>query len=204
MGLACLSAALLAVGQASAAPPAAASGGRALSWDLARSLARKLEALEQRPKQPDPRAPRQVVVSEDELNSYLNLSLGKQMPVGLTNLDVVLDSGRILARALVDLEQVRDKGLSPGPWSPLAYLTGSVPVEVKGLYRNAEAHFGSLEVEEVSLGAFPVPMSLLEQMVSAATRTRDNPRGFDIHAPFRLPYAAKRFRLQRGQLAIEF
>jgi hypothetical protein len=201
MSLAFFSAALLAVGQANAAAPAAT---RALSWELARSFAQKLEALEKRPRKPGPRSPQQVVVSEGELNSYLNLSLGTKMPPGLTNVDVVLDSGRILARALVNLEQVRDKGLSPGPWSPLNYLTGSVPLEVKGSYRNAESHFGALEVEEMRLGTFPVPMSLLEQLVLSATRTQDNPRGFDIHAPFRLPYAAKRFRLQRGQVAIEF
>jgi hypothetical protein len=204
VSLAFLSAALLAVGQTNASPRAVAPAGRAHSWDLARSFAKKLEDLEKRPSKPDPRAPQQVVVSEGELNSYLNLSLGTKMPPGLTNVDVVLDSGRILARALVNLDQVRVKGLSPGPWSPLNYLTGSVPLEVTGSYRNAETHFGALDVDELRLGAFPVPMSLLEQLVLSATRTQDNPRGFDIHAPFRLPYAAKRFRVQRGQVAIEF
>jgi hypothetical protein len=199
-----LFAALLVLGQAGTSAPASPTAGRVLSWDLARSFAKKLEALEKRPRQPDKRSPQRVVVSEGELNSYLNLGLGTKMPPGLSNLDVVLDSDRIVARALVDLEQVKDKGLSPGPWNPLAYLGGSLPLEVKGSYRNAEANFGELEVEEMRLGAFPVPMSLLEQIVLAATRTHDNPRGFDIHAPFRLPYYAKRFRLQRGQVAIEF
>lgn len=204
MELTSLFAALLAVGQAAASPAASPSGERVLSWDLARSFAAKLEALERRPKQPDKRAPQRVVVSEGELNSYLNLGLGAKMPPGLSGIDVVLDSDQIVARALVDLEQVKDKGLSPGAWNPLAYLGGSLPFEVKGSYKNAEANFGALDVAEMRLGAFPVPMSLLEQLVLAATRTHDNPRGFDIHAPFRLPYSAKRFRLQRGQVAIEF
>lgn len=197
--------ALLAAGQAAAASPQPSSpGSLALSWDLARSLAQKLEVLERRRKQPDPGTTKPVVVTEAELNSYLNLSLGERMPPGLNDVAVMLDRGRIAARALVDLQQVQGKAPPSSPWSPLAYLTGRVPLELTGRYRNHQEGFGSLEVEEIRLASLPVPMSLLEQLILQATQTRENPRGFDIHAPFRLPYTAKRLRVQKGQAQLEF
>lgn len=194
--------AALALGQASAAPLPTAAGAH--SWDLARALAQKIEGLERRGKQLDPNAARPVEITQAELNSYLNLSLAEKLPPGLSNLEVVLDRGRIAARALVDLEQVKGKALSPSSWSPLAYLTGRVPLELAGRYRNRQEGFGSFEVEEVRLASFPVPVSLIEQLVLRATHTRENPQGFDIHAPFRLPYAAKRLRVQKGQARLEF
>jgi len=196
--------AALAVGQAAAASPSVAAGARAHSWDLARALAEKIEGLERRGKQPEPKADWPVEITQAELNSYLNLSLGEKLPPGLADLEVVLDRGRIAARALVDLEQVKGKAPSPGPWSPLAYLSGRVPLELAGRYRNRQEGFGSFEVEDVRLASFPVPVSLIEQLVLRATHTRDNPKGFDIHAPFRLPYAAKRLRVQKGQARLEF
>jgi hypothetical protein len=178
----------------------------ALSWAEARSFARKLEQLEQleRGGRPGPRpAQRPVVVTEGELNSYLNLSLGDKMPAGLADVKLALDSDRIAARAVVDLERVRGRAPASGPWSPLSYLSGRVPLEVKGRYRNAQEGFGALEVEQILLASFPVPVSLLEQLVSAAS-SRDEGRRIDIQAPFRLPYAAKRLRVQKGQARLEF
>ena len=196
--------AALAVGQATATPPPGTPGAPAHSWDLARALAQKIESLERRSKQLDPKADRPVEITQAELNSYLNLTLAEKLPPGVTNLEVVLDRGRVAARALVDLEQVKGKAPSPGLWSPLAYLTGRVPLELAGRYQNRQEGFGSFEVEEVRLASFPVPVSLIEQLVLRATHTPENPQGFDIHAPFRLPYAAKRLRVQKGQARLEF
>jgi hypothetical protein len=204
MGLATLALSLLA---AQAAPsPGAVPTEAAVSWAEARSFAQKLEQLEQleRGSRPGARpAQRPMVVTEGELNSYLNLSLGDKMPAGLADVKLALDSDRIAARAVVDLERVRGRAPASGPWSPLSYLSGRVPLEVRGRYRNAQEGFGALEVEQILLASFPVPVSLLEQLVSAAS-PRDEGRRIDIQAPFRLPYAAKRLRVQKGQARLEF
>ena len=42
------------------------------------------------------------------------------------------------------------------------------------------------------------------QMVATATRSPRYPNGWDIHAPFRLPYAARRVRLEPGRAVLEF
>ena len=49
-----------------------------------------------------------------------------------------------------------------------------------------------------------VPISVLEQLVLSATKNDANPEGFDIHAPFRLPYSVNRLRLEPGRALLDF
>ena len=67
-----------------------------------------------------------------------------------------------------------------------------------------EVGFGSFEAEEVLLATFRIPPSVVAQAVARSTRSAEHPEGFDILAPFRLPYAAKRVRLQPGKALLEF
>jgi hypothetical protein len=195
----CVLALTLAAGSAPApARPAPTRPG--LSWDEADSLARKLEALEHPTGKPI--ASPQVLVTETELNSYINLSLAPQIPPGVSDLDVRIEQDRLAAKALVDLERVRGQLPPMGAFNPISYLSGQVPVEVRGRFPNSEG-FGTLQVEEVRLGGFSVPIAMVAQLVASATRNRDNPQGFDIQSPFRLPYSVKRVRLQPGKALVE-
>jgi hypothetical protein len=186
-------------------PPAPAPGPQRadLSWDEADSLARKLADAERRMREGKKPAASPVLVTEGELNSYLNLSLGPKMPQGLTDLKVRLESDRLSASALLDLEQVQGQIKDGGALRLFRLLGGPVPVELKGRMPNQDG-FGQIQVDELRLGTFPVPMSLLEQIVTSSTRSADYPQGFDIHSPFRLPYALKRVRLQPGRALLDF
>src|SRR5436190_1916528 len=64
--------------------------------------------------------------------------------------------------------------------------------------------FGSIVWEDVRVNAWSLPISLLEQMVASATKKPDNPEGYDISAPFRLPYSVRRVRLELGRALLEF
>jgi hypothetical protein len=195
---------LSALGQAGGSPVPAPGPQRAdLSWDEADSLARKLADAERRMREGKRPAASPVLVTEGELNSYLNLSLGPKMPQGLTDLKVRLDSDRLFASALLDLGQVEGKIKDGGALRLFRMLGGPLPVELKGRMPNQDG-FGQIEVDELRLGTFPVPMSLLEQIVTSSTRSADYPQGFDIHSPFRLPYALKRVRLQPGRALLDF
>jgi hypothetical protein len=168
----------------------------------AESLGRKLEAIEIQSQSLRARKPASVLVTEGELNSYLNITYAPQMP-GISDVDIRLDSGRIEAKGMIDLERVRGKVPAPSPWSPLAFLRGKVPVELKGKLQTRDG-FGTIEVEEAWISSVPVPMSFLEQIVTSATRKPSNPDGFDIHAPFRLPYSVDRVRLEPSRAFIDF
>ena len=184
---------------AQAATPAPASSRAGLTRADADSLSRKLEALEKRR---GPGAAEKVSISQGELNSYLNLSLGPRMPPGLSDVDVRLELDRVSAKAVVDLDQVKGKLPPAGPFSPLTFLGGRVPVEVKGRLPNDDG-FATIEFEEIRMGGLPVPPSFVAQFVASATRTPDNPKGLDILAPIRLPYALKRIRVQPGKASLE-
>jgi hypothetical protein len=177
------------------APPRAG-----LSWNEADSLARKIEEVEGLHRA-GKKVPKQtVLVTEGQLNSYLNLTLGMKALRGVKDLDVHFESERLAARALVDLQQIPIKG-SLGFFGGL--LGGSVPVELRGRLPNKDGQ-GTMEVEELRLSGYSMPQAVLAQIVSASTRNAQNPSGFDINAPFRLPYAVKRVRFEPGKAFVEF
>ena len=180
-----------------ALPPPAAEN----SPEAAESLYKKLESIERRKHDPSARRPESVLVTESELNSFLNLRT--KMPRGLSDVLVRLEQERIHATGLLDLEQVRDKMPTLSPWSPLYWLTGRVGVLLRGRFLNHDG-FGSIEWEDVRVGSVPVPLTLLDQIVASATKDEEHPEGFDIRAPFRLPYTVRRVRLEPGRAFLDF
>lgn len=173
------------------------------SWEEADSLARKILALEKRHAERSTRK-ETILVTEGELNSYLTLTYAPRLPKGVTGVSVRLDQDRIEAQGVVDLEQV---GARPqqekSRFSLMSLLAPSVPVLLRGKLVNQNG-FGTLEWEEVRLSSLPLPLTALAQMVATATRSTKYPNGWDIQAPFRLPYAARRVRLEPGRAFLDF
>jgi hypothetical protein len=188
-------------GPASASMRAAAPSG--LSWEEADSLTRKIFALEKRQKERSTKA-ETILVTQGELNSFLTLAYASKMPKGVTDVSVRLDQDRIEAQGMVDLDQV---GASPSKpksrWSLSSLLAPTVPVLLRGRLINQNG-FGTIEWEEVRLSALPLPLTALEQMVASATKSPKYPNGWDMKAPFRLPYAARRIRLEPGRALLDF
>jgi hypothetical protein len=184
-----------------AAPPSALGTAR-LSLEQAESLGRKLLAI-QHGAAARPRPPAPLTVTEDELNSYVAYKLRAQMPPSVSDVRVRFERDRLLGSALIDFDQLKGKLPPFGPLNPLSLLSGRVPTEFRGRLPNEDG-FGTLELEELSLGSLPVPIALVEQAVARSTRTAERPDGFDLHAPFRLPYGIRRVRLQPGRAVLEY
>lgn len=174
-----------------------------LSWDQANSLTRKLESLEKRRLEKS-RKKQTVLFTQGEVNSYLNLTYAEKLPKGLRDVEVRLDRDRILAKGLVNIDRVKGKvGDGGGGWGPLSFLSGDVPVEIMGKLTSKDG-FGTIQWETVYLSSMRLPVSALEQLVLSATKSESNPEGFDIHAPFRLPYSVERLRLEPGRALLDF
>lgn len=184
----------LAAQQSAAAHPKAPAG---LSWADADSLEHKLAGVASGAR------PGALAIGEGELNSYLNLTLAPRLPPGVSKIAVHFAQDALRVQAMIDVDRVRGQVPGTSSWNPLALVEGVVPVEARGRLVNQDG-FGSLEVESVHVGSIPIPMTLLEQIVTSATRTRRDPQGFDIHAPFRYPYAVRRVLLRPGRAVLEF
>jgi hypothetical protein len=173
-----------------------------LSWEQANSLTRKLEAIEKRKLEAaTKKKPQTVFFTQGEVNSYLNLSYAERLPKGVSDIEVRLDRDRMQVKGLVNIDRV--KGKVEGGGGLLSFLSGDVPLEATGKVRGKDG-FGTVEWESVYLGGVRLPISALEQMVRSATKTEAEPEGFDIHAPFRLPYSVNGLRLVPGRAFLDF
>jgi len=107
------------------------------------------------------------------------------------------------ASGTVDIDRVKTKIPSLSPWNPLSYLGGRVPVLLQGrlLYRDG---LGSIDWQDIRVATWSIPPAMLGQLISTATRNAKNPEGFDIHAPFRLPYGVQRIRIEPGRAILDF
>lgn len=178
-------------------PPAPAG----LSWEDADWVGDTLARIERRLAAGKPASRQTIVVSERQLNSFVTLALGPRVPAGLSGLEIALQKDRLLARGVLDLDRVKSK-MTQGA-GLLAFLSGPVPVELRGRFSSAEGR-GQVEVEEALVAGISLPPSVLAQIVVQSTRNEKRPQGIDILAPFPLPYTARRVRLEPGRALVDF
>ena len=183
--------------------PARAQARPGLSWAEADSFSRKIAVIEERHRQQKAKKSQPVQVTQGELNSYLNLSYADELPKGVTNVEVRFGSGRIEAKGYVDVDQVKGSVPSSSSWGPLSLLSGQVPIELSGKLVNEDG-FGTVELDSAYVASIRVPVSVVEQMVASSTKSEKHPDGYDIHAPFRLPYSVTRVRIEPGKATLEF
>jgi len=133
-----------------------------VSQAQADSLAHKLLALQ------GPRAgtgkvpPQSVVVTEGEINSYVNLDVLPGLPPSVRDVELRFERGRLSLTAVVDIDDVKQRMGSTNSWSALSFFSGRVPVNVSGRYDGPEDGFGRVTVEEVYAGRVPIPVAVLE------------------------------------------
>ena len=185
-------AAALQLGSPSSAP---------LTRELSDSFGRKLQTLERY--EHDARVRRvPVSVSESELNSYLRFALAAKVPRGLRDVRIVLREGLLEIRGFANLSEFREIQEKTGA-SFLALLGGDLPVEVVAGFRS-DRGFGQFVLQSAQIGPMPLSPSLVADLVARATVDATRPSGFDMRAPFRLPYAVKRIRPLRASATIEY
>ena len=149
-----------------------------------------------------PAAPLRTAVTETELNSYLQYELGDKMPTGVKNPWVtILGENRVSGRATVDLAQVAKAHKSTGMMDPYNYLTGSVPIAADGILtsRNGVATFA---LQSASISGVPVPVWMLQEIVSSYSKSPESPQGIALDKPFPLPAGIREIQLARGQAVV--
>jgi hypothetical protein len=180
-----------------------ASTRNALTRELSDSFAKKLIQLEKF--EHDPKAKRAPVnVFESELNSYVRFALAEKVPRGLRDVRIVLKDGRLELRGIANLSEfgeLKDKAASGA--SLLGMLGGEMAVEIVADFKS-DRGFGQFALVSAQVGPVPLSPALVADIVAKATVDGARPNGFDIRAPFRLPYSVKRIRTLAANAVIEY
>lgn len=174
-----------------------------LSWVDSDQLATTLARVDRRLRSGRPPADATLVVTERQLNSYVNLALGPKVPAGVSELRLSLVPDGLGASAMLDLDQVKGKVPSGAATGVLALLSGTVPVELRGRLATVNGT-GRIEVREASVGGVSLPPALVAQLVAMSTRSATRPQGFDLQAPFPLPWKARQVRFEAGRALVDF
>jgi hypothetical protein len=193
---------LLALALASAlASGMAARAPDLLSRQLADAFDRKLTDVLRYGAAPSPR-PRTTLFAERELNSYLRFKATDQLPVGLTEpAFTLMGHNRVSARAIVDLDLIRQKQGTGGWFDPVSYLTGRIPIEAEGLVYTGGGK-GRAEVERVEALGIPVPKLLLQQILTFYTAAPEDPDGASLDDTYVLPAQIQRLDVQAGRVTV--
>lgn len=145
--------------------------------------------------------PRETVLTEDEVNSYLRFSAGDQIPTGVTEPVInIQGDARLHGRAIVDLDAVRRK-TSGGLFDPRSYLTGRLPVTATGTLQTDKGR-GKFTLETATVSGLPIPKSFLQELLSFYSRSDDYPNGINMDDPFDLPAAIQRIVVHPGRATI--
>ncbi|MEW6323596.1 MAG: hypothetical protein AB1635_21195 [Acidobacteriota bacterium] len=148
------------------------------------------------------RSRRATTVPQDELNAYLHYAGPDVLPAGVTNAFVTLHGqGRVAARAVVDLDEVRRTRSSGSLLDPRSYLTGRLPLTLTGLLTTAEGT-ARFAIERADVGGVPVPAAFVHEIVAYYSRSDEYPRGIDLVNGFRLPAEIERLEVATGRLVV--
>jgi hypothetical protein len=146
--------------------------------------------------------PRKTILTESEVNSYLEFDAKEQLPAGVVEPWVTaLGPGRVSGRAVVDLDAVRKSKNPTSLLDPMNYLFGRLPVTATGTLTTSNG-VGRFALESASAGNIPIPKMLLQEIISHYSRTAENPAGLSLDDPFALPSRIREIQVERGQAII--
>ena len=138
-----------------------------------------------------------TTISDAEVNSYFKYLAADQVPTGIV--DPVLNAvgeGRVAGRAVVDLDAVRTQ--KKRSWlDPLGYLTGRLPVTASGILVTKDGK-GQFQLQSAEISGVTVPKTVLQELLSYYSKSKENPEGINMDAPFELPAKIREIRVGTG------
>ena len=176
------------------------AGDEASSRLAGSRLASKLAAIEQNGLT-EADEPRLTTLTEQEINAYLQFQGRAEMPAGVTDAHIAIKgNGRVLGRAKVDLDQVREQS-SSGWLDPLSYLSGSLLILASGVLHTGDG-VGRVEIDTVTVAGVSVPPWVLYEMARHYSRTAEDPDGVNLDDSFELPSRIREIRVGQGEAVI--
>jgi hypothetical protein len=172
-----------------------------VSTQHAEAFAKKVAQIQQQAAA-ERRVTQRVPVTEDELNSWFTYRAQPLLPAGVTQPQVtILGAGRLSATAVVDLEEVGRRRSSGGRLDPWNLLGGRVPLTVTGILHTRDG-VGRLELQRADISGVPVPVTLVQELVSYYSKSESSPAGLRLDETFQLPSAIREIQVGQGQAVI--
>ena len=140
-------------------------------------------------------------LTDVELNSYLRYNLKDQVPSGIVDPTLsAVGEGRVKGGAVIDLDAVR-KQRERGWTDPLGYMTGKLPLTAAGVLITQNG-VGRFQLESAEISGISIPKSLVQELLSYYSKTKDNPSGISMDDPFELPARIKEIRVGKGEAMV--
>lgn len=142
-------------------------------------------------------------VSEDELNSWFAFQGLTLLPTGLMQPQVsIVGGGKVMGQAILDLDAIGAKRKpSTGSFDPFSLLAGKVPVGVTGTLQTQNG-MGRFDVESAQISGIPIPVTVLQELLTSYSRTPEKPNGVRLDSPFPLPAKIKQIEVGQGQAVV--
>ena len=140
-------------------------------------------------------------ITDNELNSYFKYNAQGQIPVGIVDPTInALGDGRVGGRAVVDLDAVR-KQKQRGWLDPLGYMTGRLPITATGRLATQEG-VGRFTLETAEVAGVTIPKTVLQELLSYYSKTKEAPDGINMDDPFELPARIREIRVGKATATI--
>mgnify|MGYP001200150472 CR=1 FL=1 len=144
-------------------------------------------------------------IQEKEVNAYLAFCSSEKLPRGISDPVIrMLGGGRFSGQAVIDLDEIPQSIGSNNEqesFNPMSYLSGRVPVSTAGIL-NSKDGAAQLELESAEIAGLPVPIVMIERLVSLYSRTPENPEGFNLHDPLAMPLRIIEIRIGEGEAVV--
>lgn len=147
---------------------------------------------------------RRTRVTEDELNSWFMYRAEPLLPNGVGQPQVtIVGDGRLAGQAVVDLDAVakRRSSGSGGTFDPLSLIGGKVPVSVTGILHTRDG-MARFEVQTAEMSGFPVPVTVLQELLTYYSRTPERPAGVRLDDVFALPANIRQIEVGQAQAVV--
>ena len=140
-------------------------------------------------------------ITDNELNAYFRFHAKDQIPVGIVEPTInAVGTGRLTGRATVDLDAVRTQK-QRGWLDPLGYLTGRLPITATGTL-NTQNGIGKFSLESAEISGVTIPKTVLQELLSHYSRSKENPAGINMDDPFELPARIREIRVEPARATI--
>jgi hypothetical protein len=141
-------------------------------------------------------------VTEDELNSWFMYRSRPLLPQGVADPRItIVGNGKLMGTVTVDLEAIGKKKSTGGTFDPWSLLGGRVPVNVTGVLTAKDGR-GQFNLQQADISGIPVPMSVLQELVSYYSRTAENPDGVRLDDQFELPAKIRQIEVGQAQAVV--